>query len=318
MGTTGFNVDARYPGGAGDCQGFTESLTYSGDCQTVSGTYRNDDGSSGNDSWTRIGPTIALTRALLTIINATGTPAGGLFGFSTTLLSGSNGVTLAQASGYTTSSNPDYIQLTAPGGGGAPSPGGLARLVAKYTVNSAEAKNDLNTIATFGMSCYMVALESDYGTPPSSCTSTRIAGVTYSGALTNPHGLTGTYCSSFIANVRLQGTGQLNSGSYAHYNTSTSLIDIVTSVTGADGTAVVAGGTVARDRAIIPGRGVLVDVDGVGNGLLANDTGGAIRGYRLDLFNGAGRAACAAYSNPHGVGVCQTPQGTTCPGSTLQ
>ncbi len=63
----------------------------------------------------------------------------------------------------------------------------------------------------------------------------------------------------------------------------------VAAVTGADGTAVVAGGSVARDRAVIPGRGVLVDVDGAGNGLLANDTGGAIRGYCLDLFNGASR-----------------------------
>ena len=92
----------------------------------------------------------------------------------------------------------------------------------------------------------------------------------------------------------------------------------VAAPTGADGTAVVAGSTVARDRAVIPGRGVLVDVDGVGAGLLANDTGGAIRGYRLDLFNGAGRAACAGYANPHGVGVCQTPQGSTCPGSALK
>jgi 3D (Asp-Asp-Asp) domain-containing protein len=185
-------------------------------------------------------------------------------------------------------------------------------------VDGAEARNDLNTIATFGMSCYKVALGSDYGTPPNSCLSTRISNVTYSGAVTNPFGLTGTYCSSFIANVKLQGTGQLNSGTYIHYESSTGLIGIVTSVTGADGTAVVAGGSVARDRAIIPGRGVLVDVDGVGSGLLANDTGSKIVGYRLDLFNGVGLAACANYSNPHGVGVCQTPQGTTCPGSALQ
>ena len=317
VGTTGFNVDARY-GGTSDCQGFTERLTFSTDCKTASGTFANDDGGSGSDSWSKTGPIITLNRGSLTSITATGSPASGVFDFSTTVISGSNVATVAQTSGFTTSSNPDQIALTAPGGGGAPSPGGLERLIAKYTVSGLEAKNDLNTIATFGMSCYMVALESDYGTPPSSCTSTRIAGVTYSGALTNPNGLTGTYCASFIANVRLQGTGQLNTSAYVNYNPSTGLMTTVPSVTGADGTAVIAGGSVARDRTIIPGRGVLVDVDGVGNGLLANDTGGAIRGYRLDLFNGAGRAACTGYSNPHGVGASQTPQGTTCPGSALK
>jgi membrane-bound lytic murein transglycosylase len=117
--------------------------------------------------------------------------------------------------------------------------------------------------------------------------------------------------------VKLQGTGQLNNGSYINYGVATRTMTAVAAVTGADGTAVIAGMSVARDRAVIPGRGILVDVSGVGTGLLANDTGGAIRGYRLDLFNGAGRAACAGYSNPVGVGVCQTAQ-PACPGSALQ
>ncbi len=317
VGTSGFNVDARYSGG-GDCQGFVERLTFSADCKSATGTYTNDDGNTGTDTWTRTGPTIALTRASLTSITATGAPAGGVFDFSTVLLSGANVATLAQADGFTNRSNPDQLTLTAPGGGGGPSPGGLERLVAKYTVDGVDATNDLNTLATFGMSCYMVALEADYGTPPAACSATRIGGVSYTGALIDPNGLTGSYCASFIANVRLQGTGQLNAGGFINYSPATGLMTPVPAVTGADGTAVIAGGSVARDRAIIPGRGVLVDVDGVGNGLLANDTGGAIRGYRLDLFNGAGRAACAGYTNPHGVGACQTPQGTTCPGSALR
>lgn len=317
VGTSGFKVDARYGGGA-DCQGFAETLTFAADCKSAAGSYVNDDGGTGPDTWTRTGPTLALSRGSLTSITATGTPAAGVFSFTTTLLAGANIATVAQAAGFTERSNPDQISLTAPGGGGAPSPGGLERLVAKYKVDDVDARNELNTIATFGMSCYMVALESDYGTPPGSCSATRIGGVSYAGAVTDPNGLTGTYCASFIANVRLQGTGQLNTGGYINYSPRTGLMTAVASVTGADGTAVVAGGTVARDRAVIPGRGVLVDVDGVGNGLLANDTGGAIRGYRLDLFNGAGRAACAGYANPHGVGACQTPQGSTCPGSALK
>lgn len=164
----------------------------------------------------------------------------------------------------------------------------------------------------------MVALESDYGTQPNSCSNTRISGTTYSGAVSNPNGLTGTYCASFIANVRLQGTGQLNTGGFINYNVNTRNMVPIIAPTGADGTAVIAGRSVARDRAIIPGRGVLIDVDGVTNGLLANDTGGAILGYRLDLFNGAGRAACAGYANPVKLGACQTAQGTTCPERALK
>lgn len=317
VGASGFHVDARYGGGA-DCQGFSESLTFSADCKSATGSYTNDDGVTGSDTWTRTGPTLVLARGSLSSLTARGTPAGGVFDFSTVLLAGANVATLAQAAGFNNRSNPDQITLSAPGGGGRPSPGGLERLVAKYTVDGVDATNDLNTLATFGMSCYMVALESDYGTPPGACSATRIGGVSYTGALTNPNGLTGSYCVSFIANVRLQGSGQLNTGGYVNYSPATGLMSPVAAVTGADGTAVIAGGSVARDRAIIPGRGVLVDVDGVGAGLLANETGGAIRGYRLDLFNGAGRTACAGYANPHGVGACQTPQGTTCPGSALR
>jgi membrane-bound lytic murein transglycosylase len=95
------------------------------------------------------------------------------------------------------------------------------------------------------------------------------------------------------------------------------LITAVSVIDGADGTPVVAGQTVARSRSIIPGRGVLVDVDSVGTGLLANDTGGAIVGYRLDFYQGSGKAVCAGYTNPMGVSDC-SPAQTKCPGSALQ
>lgn len=315
-GEKAFKVNGRY--GASDCQGFTESLEFGADCSTAYGTFVNDDGSSGFDTWVKTGPTISLNRSSLTSIVAAGSPAGGVFNISYLIISGVDVAAIGQASGFSTASNPDVLAMSAPGGGGAPTPGGLETLVVKYSVSGVEAKNDLNTIATFGMSCYMVALEADYGSPPSGCSSTRIAGVAYSGVLTNPNGLVGDYCASFIANVRLQGTGRLNSGNYINYSPSARLMRVVDQVVGADGTPVIAGGTVARDRNIIPGKGVLVDVDGVANGLLANDVGGAIRGYRLDIFNGAGRAACAGYSNPHGVGVCQPAQGSTCPGRELK
>lgn len=315
-GTSGFTVQASYVGD--DCQDATFNLTFAADCKSASGPWVNADGTSGTDTWNRDGPNVTLTRNSLTSFSANGTPAGGIFDTNTTVISGGNIATVAQDPGSTSTSNPDTLVLNAPPNTGAPTPGGLATIIVKYTVNGIEGKNDTNTVATFGMSCYMVALESDYGTAPNACTRTRIAGVTYSGAVTNPNGLNGTYCKSFIANIRLQGTGQLNSGSYANYDVRTGTINLVTNVTGADGTPVVAGGSVARDRTIIPGRGVHVDVDEVADNLLANDTGGAIRGYRLDLFNGAGRAACANYGNPIGVGACQPAQGTTCPTRDFQ
>ena len=150
--------------------------------------------------------------------------------------------------------------------------------------------------------------------PPGNCSATRINRVRY----TDPNGLTGSYCSAFIANVTLQGSAQLNSGTYINYSPATNAMIAVASVTGADGTPVVANQTVARDRAIIPGRGVLVDIDGYGTGLLANDTGGAINGYRLDLFRGAGAAACANFTNPIVIGNCSQEQSGTCPGRILK
>ena len=59
-GSTGFAVRARYNGGQ-DCQGFTETLAFSADCLSASGTYTNDDGSSGADTWNRIGPLLPET-----------------------------------------------------------------------------------------------------------------------------------------------------------------------------------------------------------------------------------------------------------------
>jgi hypothetical protein len=49
---------------------------------------------------------------------------------------------------------------------------------------------------------------------------------------------------------------------------------------------------------------VRVDIDKIGTGLLANDTGCLIAGYRFDLYNGAGTAACANFNNIISVSAC--------------
>jgi 3D (Asp-Asp-Asp) domain-containing protein len=134
--------------------------------------------------------------------------------------------------------------------------------------------------------------------------------------VTNPAGLTGTYCSSFIHDVVLNtGSGYLNNGQAIQVNKGT--IVPVNTIKSADGTPVVANQTVSRDKSIISGKGVLIDLDQVGSGLLANDTGGGIKGYRIDLYKGTGSAVCAAYENIMAVGAC-TPATSGCPSSTVK
>ena len=259
-------------------------------------------------------PHLSLKRTSLTTGEATGKPDGGTFSYTTSLKSGS---TIGTLTSQDTTSNPNEMMIADPANPnsqGKPSPGGLGRYMATYTVNgtpSAPTNDDPFDIAVFGMSCYYTTYESDWGTPPKMCKSVRISGTTYSGTVKDPDGLKGTYCSSFIAEVRLQGSGILNGGQDIQYNAGT--ITKVDSIKSADGTPVEADHTVARDRSIIPRGGIRVSVDQVGNDLLANDTGGAIIGYRLDLYKGGGAAVCANFSNVLGVSACSV-RSAACPG----
>jgi 3D (Asp-Asp-Asp) domain-containing protein len=167
------------------------------------------------------------------------------------------------------------------------------------------------------MSCYYTTLQSDWGTVPNHCKSVTIKGVVYSGTITNPYSLSGTYCSSFIAEVKLQGSGVLAGGQDIQYDPSTNKITKVSQINGADGTPVVANKTVARSRSIIPTGGVHVDIDQIGTNLLANDTGGDIVGYRIDLYRGAGSAVCTNYKNIISVSACN-PGNSKCPARALR
>jgi 3D (Asp-Asp-Asp) domain-containing protein len=261
-------------------------------------------------------PAMDLKRDTLTTGVATGTPAGGTFSVQSVKDSGTTIGTL-MSSGAT--SNPNMLSMpdpANPSGTGAPSPGGLGTYTVTYTANGMAVlakTDDPFHIPVFGFSCYYTALESDWGVVgPKTCKSLKLSGTTYSGTITNPYGYPGTYCSSFIAEVKLQGSATTNAGDDIQYNNG--VIMKVASIKSADGSAVVAGKTVARDRAIIPARNsVHVDADNVGKGLLANDTGGAIKSYRLDFYKGAGVAACSGFSNVMAISAC-TPKQAACPG----
>ena len=262
---------------------------------------------------------LSLRRIDLTHIQATAVPSAGGFLTSVKQISGQNPVLINpfinDGSGTVTIElkNPPNTTRT-----GAPTPGGLAQVGITFQAPSGASQTRQFLVPTFGLSCYYTTMEQEWGSSPSNCGSITIRGTRYSGTMTNPPGnLQGTYCTAFLQNVRLQGSGVLADAiTKIHYlSGGWSTTD---KITGSDLTDVIPDQTVARDRSIIGGRSsVRVALDGLGSNLLANDVGGAIQDYRLDLYRGVGRGVCTGYPNPIVVGAC-SPGSSTCPGSGLQ
>lgn len=218
---------------------------------------------------------------------------------------------------YNSQADPNMIQLGTLGASGAPAPGGLARVKVSYKCQNGQTAQDRLDVAAFGVSAYIVPDESDSLRADGSCGTITIAGVTYSGQITDPSGITGTFCRAFLRNVTLNGTGRALDGRLIKYvsggaNPDNATFTVVPDVRGSCNTPVVAGGTVARDPAIIPCGGI-IDLQGVGAGLIANDVGPAIQGWRIDYFAGFGRAAVAGWVNRVVMGACNPPT-ASCPG----
>jgi 3D (Asp-Asp-Asp) domain-containing protein len=261
--------------------------------------------------------TITLTRQSLTSTSANGYPPAGSFGYTA---SGSGNI-----ASYTTqnsTANPNTASITAPSNpGGQPTPGALATLTATYTAAQQTPSKSFPG-ATFGQSCYITALESDYGDPTQgTCSSVTYRGTLYSGSSTNPSGLPARqYCNSFLATMMVNGSGVLKDGTtkvkYVSGGYPSWAFTVVTTITGSDGTPIVAGQRLARDKSIIPGISN-THVQLPSGTYLANDTGGNVTGYRLDIYTGAGKANCTNYPNPIVVGVCDHVT-STCPGYAIQ
>jgi|SRR5579871_5258854 len=256
---------------------------------------------------------MSLTRNSQTQLTGKATLVGGEFGLASALLSGSTGASLSTPNVF---DNPNTFTLTPPASAsskGAPSPGGLA----EYEIQYACTDGGFSPIhafdnATFGLSCYILSLQSDWG-PSTACKSLTLKGTVYSGTQVNPTGMpAGTYCRSFLADTRLQGSGMMTNGTKVHYVSGTSptwVFKTITAFNGADGSPVVANQTVARDRHII-GRNESVTLSSKGT-FRANDTGGAIKQYRIDIFGGFGHAACSSFINIMSLGNC-SPGISTC------
>jgi 3D (Asp-Asp-Asp) domain-containing protein len=261
--------------------------------------------------------TLTLNRQLLMEYLASGNPGGGSYSESVQSLAGGSPVGLAVNSTVTLQGIAiDFVDPPNPAGSGSPSPGGLAQISTLYIAPSGISALKDFLVPTFGVSCYYSALENEFRTAQG-CSSVTIGGVTYSGFITNPPNVTGTFCSAFIGQVKLQGSGQAIDGRLIQYDVNTSTWRVVSQIQTSDGGFLNPGHTIARDRNIIPTGGVRVALDGIGEDLLANDSGKAINGYRIDLFNGYGHAVCANYNNPIVVGAC-SPGNVKCPGRTIQ
>lgn len=282
-------------------------------------TLTSSGGTSNGMTFTVTVPaTLSLSRDSLTLITATGspTPAGEYSWILGSVFTGL-GPYLQYGPGVNSQTHPNPVQIVAPNNPfGGPTQGGLSDYRFQYeSAAGSVSPVTVARLATFGVSCYIYADELDFWNGQT-CGTLTINGVTYAGTTTNPPGVQGTFCTAFLADVRLQGSGLARDGRKVHYDGG-GQYSVISQFTAADGSVPVADQTLARDRSIIPRGGIRVDLDSIGNNLLANDTGGAITGYRVDLFRGLGRANCTGWPNPIAVAAC-SPGNNTCPAREVE
>lgn len=153
---------------------------------------------------------------------------------------------------------------------------------------------EANWATPFRITAYIIANEADYG------------GQT----VNNPCGLTGTYRRNFLygSGVLMQGSGQALNGdiitidwanSGRPLNQNNVCFMTTTCARTASGACAQAGTTIAVDTDVIP-MGASVNIQNVGD-RVAQDTGGAINGYHIDVFRGFGHAAMQGWGNFNGT-----------------
>lgn len=151
-----------------------------------------------------------------------------------------------------------------------------------------------NWESPFLMTGYILANEADYNGP----------------TVTNPCGLQGTWVRTFLYGngVLMQGSGQdlngniitidwANSGRPVNQNTV--CFTITDCPHTASGACLQAGTSIAVDPAVVP-MGASVNIENVGT-RVAQDTGGAINGYHIDVYRGFGHAAMQGWGNFRGT-----------------
>jgi 3D (Asp-Asp-Asp) domain-containing protein len=133
----------------------------------------------------------------------------------------------------------------------------------------------LNVKIGFYVTCYITALESEYG-----------------GSLDTQPNLHGVmYKKKFLEEVRMQGSGTASNGDNIQYDPDTNTWNKVAQIT-IHGKPIDQN-VVAADRRIIP-MGTVIEIETVGK-KTASDTGSRILGPHIDLWLGPGNAACNAF-----------------------
>jgi 3D (Asp-Asp-Asp) domain-containing protein len=289
---TCFSFRGIYTGGS-DCVSFTEDMCFQ-TCDTATGTFSNDGGGSGAETWTGTNstavsivgdpPTIpsasrvqakrVLTHSDLTLtVSSNGQPASGV---SVSLQSDRstndviNGPSAPTDSAGTTTA--DVETRDQPGPSTISSADPMIRTATPAVITWLPAAYE----SSFLVTCYVVSVESTFASSP------LIGPVTGLPA-------TNRYRSGFINDVRLQGSGIAQDGTTIHYD-GNGRFSVQNCPLTATGACAVDGTTIAVDRSIVPYRST-VAIDTVGS-RAAQDTGGAITGYHIDEYFGTRRADC--------------------------
>jgi 3D (Asp-Asp-Asp) domain-containing protein len=296
LGPSTFDVTATYTGGDGSCVSYTESMAFGQTCNTASGTFQNQGDGGGADIWTRVGgPSVNIQPDNPVIPTTSRVQNKKVLTHSDLTLSVTNGgqpVSGASITLQSDRSNQDQItQPKTPTDASGVTTANVETRdeTSKSTITSATMDISTGTpgIITwlpadyesdFLVTCYVVSSEADYLATP----------------LIGPvNGLPAgkKYHSGFIADVKLQGSGIASDATTIHYDGS-GVYSVQNCPLTATGACAADGTTIAVDRNVIPLRST-VSIDTVGT-RAAQDTGGAISGYHIDVYFGTRRQQCVS------------------------
>lgn len=115
----------------------------------------------------------------------------------------------------------------------------------------------------------------------------------------------GLFREDFLAAVKMNGSGKPISGKHIQYNPAKGTFSRVDAPLTATGTAPKAGKTIAVDPYFIPRAKVngkwkkaTIYIRGIGR-RIAEDGGGSIKGYKIDVYKGEGKGVVEGWSNTY-------------------
>lgn len=159
----------------------------------------------------------------------------------------------------------------------------LSTITVTTTTPDSESRKDISWLParyekSFLVTCYVSSFEGDFTDSP---LESKIPGIPPDEK----------YHTGFLRDVKLQGSGRAKNGKVIRYDSTRSVFAFDTCERSASGTCVIDGESMAVDPQIIPWMSKVEILGGIGN-RVANDKGGAIKLYRIDLYYGKRRHEC--------------------------